>query len=839
MENNSNGAAQNGVNYNGVNQNVNLGKLPESEFDIKYLWAKFMGNWKWFAFSVGLCLAIAVLYILYGTPSFDINTTVLVNGDNANKINGGQSESDLLQKLGLFQSQPDANNVLWLIHSRSLVEQTIKDLQMNVSYWGQGDVRFAETYKKSPFFIKVLKLKNSLEYPLEWDIRIDGNKVHFTDLYTQYTFTKTWGDTIGSTRERNPNEVLTDAQKKEAKEDYEETHNETAFVLLQNPDVQPEKDPKHPLGLKIMTYGAAYVQYSENILALFPATNTTTINITLTTSQPQKGEDFLSYMLQLYIKSYIQANNAVADSTISFIDNRIKGVEAELSGVEAGLQSYKQSQSITDLTEFAKSLIGSSNESRQAVTSQQVAISNVQATLDYLNDPSHNNSSLPSAATINDGTYQTLQEKYNNLQLQRQQYVLTSTEANPQVKGIDAQLSQIRSSLIKALETYKTGLETNKAELEKRDVAFSGAIQKVPVQQRQFLEYQRRQDVLQSLYVYLLTVREQTAVAGYNNFGPIQIIDRPQAAVYPWWPNKIIVPLAAIFLGLLIPACSIFIKELLNNKIISPGDVVANTTAPVVAEISHTRSKNSIVVTKESRSPVAEQFRTLRTNLLFRMAKSNEKVILCSSGSSNEGKTFVSINLATAFALAGKKVLLIDFDLRKMQLTETLGLQDKTGIGDYLENHASFTGVVQPSGIDPNLWVVTAGISATNPSEILLSEKILQFFQEARNKFDFIILDTAPVAVVTDAQVIAPFADITLYVVRQKHTFKKHIEVIEDLRQNNKMRNINVILNDVQLVSGYNHGFGYGFRFDEGYDYYQEDETEKRSILQMIFKPVD
>lgn len=802
---------QNNGSNGSVNGNAAISSYINNQtdgFDFKYLVAKVVGNWQWFALSLILWIAFGVLYILYGIPTFTITARVLVNGHNANKISSGTTETDLLQKLGLFSQEVDVNNEIEQIQSRSLIEQAMHDLQYNVSYWAQGDIRFSESYKRSPFYINLLDLKGGLDNPLAWDVRIDGDKVKFMDDYVDTTFTKTWGDTVKL--------------------------KFCTFVLQKNPDVTI-KNPNFPMGLKIAPWSATYYALSENLLTFLSAENTTSIDITLDASMPEKGEDFVNHLLELYVQKHIYNTNAIADSTIAFINQRIIGVQKELSGVEQGIQNFQTAGNITDLSELGKSLIGQSSDATKALAAQQAQIEWIETLENLLADENNNQKTMPTVAPITDAAYVSLVERYNSLQQQRQSMLLTTTEQNPAVKGVDVQLFQIRQSLLKTLKTYKDGLIVQENNLRKQSASVQTQVQNLPTQQRQYLEASRRQDVLQQLYVYLLTVREQTQVGKSNNIAPITVIDPAKAGVYPYWPNKIIVIIAAIFLGLLTPSVVILINELSNNKVTTPADIVSTTTAPVIAEISQSKAGSPIVVRKESRTAVAEQFRTLRTNLLFRLAGTNNKVIMLTSTMSGEGKSFVSLNLAMAMALSGKKTLLVDMELRKGQLSTDLGLENKIGIADYLERNASLSDVIMPSGINENLWVLSSGELESNPSETLLNSKMGILFEEMRRKFDYIFVDTPPAAVVTDALVVGLYADLTLYVVRQKYTYKKHIEVIEDLKVNNKLKNIYVILNDVKLVPGYNQGYGFGYRLDEDLGYYHKEESSKKSLLSRIF----
>ncbi|QEC69586.1 polysaccharide biosynthesis tyrosine autokinase [Panacibacter ginsenosidivorans] len=810
---------------NKPNDNTNAGIVGfnngEEGFDFKYLVAKVAGNWKWFVLSLVLCVGLGVLYILYGIPTFTISARVLVNGANSSKINSGVTETNMLSDLALFSQQNDVNNEIQELYSRTLVEKAIRDLQLNVSYWALAGVRFAEVYKKSPFFIDLIELKGGLEDPLGWDVRIAGDRVKFMDDYTPDNFEAKWGDTI---------------RKKYC-----------TFVIKKNPESPEVKDSTFPLGLKINTYPATNYTYMENLLVFMTAANTTLMDVTFDVSVPQKGEDFVNYLIKLYVDTKVKANNSIADSTIRFIDDRITGVAKELSNVESQATSILTSGGITDINESNKQLTGEKSEASTALENYKAKTDAVDLIEKYLNDPARINSPLPTASNIDDPTYITQVQKYNTLQQQRETQLQFNTEKNPAIINIDNQIAITRGILKNVLATYRESLSFTAASLEKRNVDVIGRVSKAPVQQRQYLEASRRQDVLQQLYVYLLTVREQTAVTKSNNIAPVRVIDEAKAAVYPWWPNKIIVIIAAIFLGIVIPSCAILINELNSNKVITPADISASTTVPIIAEISASKSGKAIIVSKESRTAVAEQFRTLRTSLLSKLSYSSNgssnlgKVIMLTSTVSGEGKSFVTLNLATALSLAGKKVLVVDLELRKSQLSRDLGIDDKEGgIADYLEKKASLHDVIVPSGVNENLWALLSGTLEANPSEALLNERMKTMFEDMRSKFDYIVVDTPPAAIVTDAQVIGVYADITLYVVRQKYTFKKHIDVIEDLKANNKLKNMYVILNDVKPVPGYNQGYGLGYRFDEDHGYYTEEEkTEKKSILQKIFPDAD
>lgn len=778
-----------------------------NDFDFKYLVAKVLGNWYWYVLSGILCFGIAILYNIYATPMFHTYAKVLVNGDNGNKTTGGLSESTLLTELGLFSTQTDVNNELQIMQSRTILNQTIRDLQLNVTYWAQGDIRYQESYDKSPFFINILSLASKLDDPVEYDIRINKDKVHFTNTDTDSSFTATWGDTL----------------------DFKYGK----WVLLKNPLVE-EKDSTHQLGMKIDTYGNTYMNvYLDNVTAMVTSDDVTTIDLNVDVSIPRKGEDILNKIIELYIKSSVTESNRVADSTIAFIESRLVGVSKELSSIDKDIEGFKKSNSLTDLDAQSKALVEATADIKSQVAQQDVQIKVVDDLIDYLSDKNNNERIMPTTAPIADPAFVALLERYNAMQLDRQKALLNLTEDNPAVKSIDIQLSQQRTDLLKMLHTFVNGLKVNQADLKRRNNIVDYSIQNVPTQQRVYLDYARQQAVLQGLYTYLLQTKEQTEVSRYNNISPIRIIDAPQSDPLPYWPSGLILYLSAFVLGCLIPSAVLFFKELLNNKVLTPADINNETSVPVVAEINHNKTDDVVAVTRESRSAISEQFRTLRTNMQYLMTGADDKVVMMTSSMSGEGKTFIAINLASALSLSGKKVVLVEMDLRKPKVSSALGISNENGLTNYVVSNTPVSSIIKSTNVHENCFLVSSGTIPPNPSELITNPKVEKLFEYLRENFDYVIVDAPPVGLVTDALIIGNFSDLNFYIIRQKYTFKRQVKLVEELYLNNRLKRLNIILNDVKKIAGYNYGYGYGYGKGYGYGYYEEKKS--KSILKKMF----
>ncbi len=782
---------------------------PNQDVDIKFLVAKVIGNWYWYLLSIILFLGLGVLIMLYTSPRYAVTARVLVNGyTSQGKGLTGLSEGNLLSDLGLFSVPNTVSNELEIIHSRTLVEQTVRDLQLNVTYMAKGPIRYEESYKNSPFQIKLISLVDMLPSPIEYDIRIDGGKVKFKDEDTDSSFTASFGDTLNFKYGK--------------------------WVLLHNPGVM-ETNPKHQLGMIITTYGAGLNKYLGDLEAVTTNEFVNIIDLEIDGPTPQKNEDALRHLIKIYISSSIDDRNIVADSTIQFINSRLTGVAADLDMIDRGIENFKKVNHLTDLSEDAKAVLSNTGSITEQLAQAGVALKIVDDLEKYLTDERNNSRVMPTTAPIKDPAFVQTLDKYNSMQLQRQTYLQNSTEANPAVKSLDIQLTQLRGDLISMMRTYKSGVALQKADLEQRNNVIQGKMSSVPTQEREYLDFTRKQNVMQQLYLYLLQTKEQTAVAKANNIAPVRIIDEPQRAPLPYFPNIIIIAAAAIFLGLVVPSVAIFMKELLNNKVITTEDITSSTNVPIVAEISHSKNSAPIIVSKDSRSEVSEQFRTLRTNLQFLLPNPNEKIIMTTSSMGGEGKSYIAMNLACALALSGKKVLLMEMDLRKPRISSTLGLENNIGFSNYIVSDMKLSDIIKPSTIHPNCFLIGSGSLPPNPAELLVHDKVNNLFADLRAQFDYIVVDCSPVGLVTDALLLGKYADIVLYITRQRYTFKKQINLIQTLSNDRKFRKIDIIFNDVKSIPGYGYGYGYGYSsgYKYGYSGYYEDEN--KSFFRKLF----
>jgi len=762
---------------------------------------KFMANWYWFALCIILGLCAAWLYLRYATPSYSINAKILVQDEQKG---GNIPGEEVLQQLQLFTNKSNVDNEVEILQSRSLMEQVVRNLQLNVSYWQEGRMKTAEVFRRLPFTAHWLNLNDTLK---EVRYRLEPVSENRFRIYSNDVKIKegAWGDT----------------------------------VHLQEGVMQLVRKPYYPLGeddfiIKVVSVDAAVAAFRKSLNVSIPNKQVSVIDLQLSSPIPEKGEWILNELIDAYMKASVEAKNRIADSTIAFVDNRLALVSQELTGVEKNIQEFKQANQLADLSEQAKVLINNTSDFSKQLTEQEVKLSVINSLEQYISDEQNNKRIVPSSLVLQDPTFVALVEKYNNFQVERERLLISNTPAHPLVQNIDGQLKLLRADLQSNLASFKTGIETSIRELKNRSGQLDRKIQQVPAKERVFLDYSRQQAIKQELYLFLLKKREESAISKSSNLAVARVIDPAKSDALPFMPKRTLIYLVGLLLGIALPSVILYLGDVLNRRVVNKKDITGNTPVPILAEISHTKEKEDIVIRKGTVTPVAEQFRTMRTNLQFVLSGAQDKVILLTSSMSGEGKSFVAMNLAATLALSGKKVVLMEMDLRKPKISEKLNLSCQEGFSTYAIGRTPLEALIQPSGIHENCWVITSGPIPPNPAELLLLEQTKQLFMVLRKQFDYIVVDTAPVGLVTDAQLLGYHADVTLFLVRQGYTFKPQLQLSKELYIQGKLPRMNLVINDVKAGVGY--GYSYGYQYGYSYGYASEAPKGLAKKMKLTFR---
>ena len=573
-----------------------------------------------------------------------------------------------------------------------------------------------------------------------------------------------------------------------------------------------------------------------NSLSIVPTSKTTSVAvISLENSSLQRGQDFINQLLEMYNRNTNNDKNEIAQKTAEFIDERIGIISKELGSTEANLESFKRDAGITDLTSEAQIALAGNAEYEKKSVENRTQISLVNDLRKYLRGNEYE--VLPSNVGLQDAALIGAIERYNEMLVERKRLLRTSTENNPTIVNLDTSIRAMKANVQATLEGTLQGLMITKESLDREASRYSRRISNAPGQERAYVSIARQQEIKAGLYLMLLQKREENAIALAATANNAKIIDEAIADDIPVSPKRPMIYLIALVLGVGIPVGIIYLIELTKFKIEGRADVEKLTSVPVVGDVPLTDEKNdkngSIAVFENKNNLMSETFRNIRTNLQF-MLDNDQKVILVTSTVSGEGKSFVSSNLAISLSLLGKKVVIVGLDIRKPGLNKVFQLSNKErGITQYLSNpETDLMELVQPSDVNKNLFILPGGTVPPNPTELLARNGLDRAIETLKKNFDYVILDTAPIGMVTDTLLIGRVADLSVYVCRADYTHKAEYTLINELSFEKKLPNLCTVINGVDLKKrkyGYYYGYGkygkhygYGKRYGYGYGYGQD-----------------
>ena len=786
-----------------------MNSASENEFDLGTFIKKILHNWYVFVISVFICGILAFLVIRYSTPIYKINAKVLINDDNNSKSFGGSS-GDLMDLSALMGIKSNVDNEAEVLKTRALMEKVVRDLQLNAKFYKSGNIRDVEL-NYSPFLITDILLTDSLK----------KTKIYINSI-TNAGFSISYKNPITSVEEKRKikfgeNLVLSQVGK---------------FKFEKNLNFSEPLDDEYVLDLQDINEEIA--DLSDDITIGVTNTNVSTIDLSLLYPVPAKGERILTKLIENYTAQNVREKNRIADSTINFIDNRLVLVGQELGGIEGNIQKFKQTNKLADLTEQSKLLIDQSGDVIKQQADIETQISIIEALTFSLKNDTANTKVISSSLLQVDPVFAGLADRYNGKLLDLERLSLSSTSTNPFVSSLKSQIASLRYAILNNLAGSRKALLIKKNQFTNNFGRVEGAIKQVPAQERVYLDLARQQQIKQELYIYLLQKREETAISKTSNISNSLTIDPSKAEYKPVSPKPLLVLALAMMIGFLFPVIRIILKDTLNNRIYSKEDISNHTSVPVIGEISHNSSKETLILQKDGRSSIAEQFRALRTNLRFYLKNEMEKVILVTSSMPGEGKSFLSINFANVLAISGKKVVIMELDLRKPKVSVQFNLDNKIGFSNYvISKELEASDIIKKTGVNDNLFIISSGPIPPNPAELLIHERTQKLFNELKEQFDYIVIDSPPIGIVTDAQLLSIYSDLTLYIVRQKYTFKEQLGLAEALYQEKKMKNIGIVVNDIEPQKGYGNGYGYRYGFGAGYGqgYYSDDVKPEKGLI--------
>mgnify|MGYP000043188540 FL=1 len=796
-------------------------ETEDEKIDIQQLLFKYIIHWPWFVGAVLVCLIGAWIYLRMATPVYNISATVLIKDDKKGGNTGSMVGLEELGLSGLISSSQNIDNELEVLRSKTLVKEVINLLNLYVSYTDEDGFPSKNMYKTSPVLVSLT--------PQEAEKLTDPMVVEMA-LYGEGGL-----------------EVNVTVGDKEYQKLFEKLPavfpmDEGTLAFFQSPDslslkkdtMEASSNIRH-ITAKIKSPMKVARAYCEN-LKIEPTSKTTSVAvISLKNSSLQRGQDFINQLLEMYNRNTNNDKNEIDQKTAEFIDERINIISKELGSTEANLENFKRNAGITDLTSEAQIALTGNAEYEKKRVENRTQISLIEDLRKYIRGNEYE--VLPGNIGLQDPGLVATIERYNEMLVERKRLLRTSTENNPTIINLDTSIRAMKSNVQATLDGSLKGLLITKADLEREASRFSRRISDAPGQERQFVSIARQQEIKAGLYLMLLQKREENAIALAATANNAKIIDEAIADDIPVSPKRRMIYLIALVLGIGIPVGIIYLIGLTKFKLEGRADVEKLTTIPIVGDIPLTDEKNekdgSIAVFENQNNLMSETFRNIRTNLQF-MLQNDKKVILVTSTVSGEGKSFISANLAISLSLLGKKVVIVGLDIRKPGLNKVFRLSTKEkGITLYLANpETDLMSLVQPSDINQNLYILPGGTVPPNPTELLARDGLDKAIEILKKSFDYVVLDTAPVGMVTDTLLIGRVADLAVYVCRADYTHKVEYTLINELAEEKKLPNLCTVINGVDLKRrkyGYYYGYGkygkyygYGKRYGYGYGYGQE-----------------
>ena len=787
-------------------KNLELESIQENEekssFDFAVIYTTLILNWKWFVLSLIICLGAAHIYLRYATPIYQAAAKLLIKEEqNGRRGNSIQSSANL----GIISNSNGIDNEMEILKSRTLAQQAVYDLKLYTTYHHEGRIKDHLIYGEQEVNVDMdYEHLKKLNAPMSFKITREGRNYHVVGTYfvpiddNSYNpgpvtvdkvitaLPATLGTRVGMVKfTQNGNYMLRDG--------------ESLKVTMIAPEIAAGK----------------YV----GSLSVSPSTKATSIaQLVITDEIPQRAIDYLKQLAIVYNRQANEDKNQIAVRTEQFINQRLEKINAELGNTEGQLENYKKRNNMVQLSMNASTAFSNADSYAQKLNEANTQVALLDELTKYMNEPSNKHQPIPSNVGLNDASATSLINKYNEIALQRNQLLHSASESSPTVTPLTSQLDDLQASIKRAMSQARAGLNIQRNSIASQQGKYQGQISNTPEQERILTQIGRQQEVKSGLYLMLLQKREENSISLAATADKGKLIDNPVFAGKVT-PKDSIILMIAFGLGLAIPALILFLLAFFRYKIEGHDDVAKLTKLPIIADVAiasdRAKTKADIVVHENKNNLMEEIFRSLRTNLQFLM-KEHDKVILMTSTTSGEGKTFIASNVAISFALLGKKVVLVGLDIRKPRLAELFEIDDHHhGITNLLiKDNITWDDVnkqIVNSGVNSNLDLLMAGPVPPNPGELVTRKSLEETMDILKEHYDYIVIDTAPIGLVTDTLALGRIANATVYVCRADYTQKSSFGLINGLAYEKKMPNMSIVLNGVDLSKkkyGYYYGYG-------------------------------
>jgi capsular exopolysaccharide synthesis family protein len=744
--------------------------------DLRGLFSKYLHSWPLFIGCLLITVSIAYFYIKTIKPVYDIKAKLAIKDEKKSS-----DAKEALAEIDVVGQPKDIESELELIKSRPLIRQVVNDLQLSTSYKETANYSNKDIYTTTPVKFKLIKAAGETR---DFSISVRIQSAQSFSIVTndtespEYRFNTTLTNNLGSwmlTPTKNVNEYI----------------GKTVNVNVQNPE-------------DVVT------QYQNSILVSLNK-DAPIVEMELEDEVPERGKEILNQLIKAYKVSSIEDKNKATQSTLKFIDDRLSSLTGELTNVEKDVEGFKSSIGLTDISSKSKFYLDNVQTNDSRLNDVNVQLNVIEGIERYANSAS-NSGNVPATLGISDPGLISLVDQLSKLQLQRDRLLATTPEQNPIFEPLNRQIKTTKAAVKETISGIKASLLSVQRELQHNNSGFEASIKNIPGQERQYISIKRQQSIKENLYIYLLQKKEEVSLSYASTLTGIRTVEDPY---YIAPKSKKQVPyVLAFLLGLGLPASFLYGRDLLKNKVLNRAEIERITGADVICELNQSKGKNKIVVLEKNAFAISEQFRSLRTNLhLLFQNRPSGRVTLFTSSIAGEGKSFITSNMGAALAATNRKVIVLELDMRRPQISDIFNLSAQhPGLSNYLNNEVELSDIIQASGVNMQLKVIGAGPTPANPSELLDSIKIDVLIAQLKDQYDDILIDTPPIHLVTDALLLARICDVTLYVVKQGYTDKSELTFIKQLVKEDKFPNLNIVFNGIQRAK-----YGYGYNYDNSY----------------------
>lgn len=753
----------------------------------KEIFLRYAPFFPWIALSLVIALTISWVKLRYSTPVFNVAGKILVKNNNPYATQG-EKFSNIL---GMPNDNTNLNNEIEIIKSNAIAERVARQLSLSQQYAFKGQVRTAEASVRDLPFKWLIESVEDSAVSTTFDVFLRGNN--------QFSF------------KENGSLISFGEMVKVGK---------LNFRLLQVEEVDVANG--------VLAYTLTWTPLPKieaalsNSISVVKVEGASVLNISYKTPNTRNGVDIVNSYMREYQLASLEDKKEVAANTLSFIDEQLDTLRRDLGGVESNLQHLKEANQIFNPEVQADQSLTELTAMKRQINEASVKMQLVDYLVSYLSNSKNHDRLVPSNLGIEEPSLVQQITAFNELQLRKETMLKSTTAENPMIVSMNSGLEKLRSDMIQNLANVKAALNLTVQRVQSFSSNVTGSVRSIPGKEKQLLEVTRRQAILQELYSFLLQKKLETAISSASTISDIKILEPALAGSKPISPNKRSIYTIASLIGLAIPLLLIFLIDFFNDKVAGRKDIERSTQTPILGEIGHADDSGILVVKENNREYISEQFRIIRSNLQYVTPKNNRPVILVTSSFSGEGKSFISINLGAVIALSGKKTVILEMDIRKPKVLQGLGMKERKGITNYLVSNLDVEDIIYKVPDVENLYVIPCGPVPPNPAEMLLDEKMGELFNQLKKTFDSIIIDSAPVGLVSDAFSLSTYANATVFIVRHYYTYKKQLELIDDLYINQKLPHMSIVINDIQMKSGYGSYYGYGYGYgSRGNTYYQ------------------